>query len=289
MSEENKEVTKESIVASILEEAGVENQPEDITDKNVYSLKNTPTPSAKELLDQKKARDAAKEADVKTDDKETELIEKDDKVDTSSDLEKGTTDEISDELFDRCVRAGLSSSEIREIGNETVLMNIANRMEKMGNSELSKEQPKKNVKSGPKINLDELNIDEVFDSLDSKLKGLSYDDEDTDFGIDGLKEIFGNLVGFVNEQSKEIEELRELNEQGTFDSQVNGLFASSDKYVGVTSEQRASVKDQMKLLIAGSEQLGKEVEMKDIFDKAVRSVVPLSSLDTSENGKKKEQ
>lgn len=182
--------------------------------------------------------------------------------------------DLSDELLERAVSAGLTLAEAKEYPSSALLAKTldriqANRGDDDSGSRSADEQSAKND-------------DDLFRDLPE------LDPEDYDENI--VKTVNG-LKGIITNQQKIIQGLQsgeQNQEKSWFESKVTGLGDSFDKAFKAAPEKRQSLQETFDALSAGYEAQGKQVGKDAIFDQAVSATLSDVQAEASTASKSKD-
>jgi len=230
--------------------------------EDVQSTDNSFAKEVDSFLEEKKAEGelgndvvSEKETDKEKEEKtnlpnEGETTQEEDSpaVSEKQDEPEGDEPEVSDELFERAIRAGLSRKHVEKIQDAEALEEIVTGMEARGSTE-QQEEPTGEEDPG------DINLDDIPD-LDPELY-----DEDVVKTVSGLKNVAKQL------QSK-LKALEGSKSESWMDTQIKGLGDGVAKTLEESPEKRTALEEQINILRSGYKAAGKTISDEEVFSQA---------------------
>jgi len=227
----------------------------------------TKSSDKEELSDEDLSDNDDSEDDISEDEDGDGDKSKDDKSDRD---DAPISDELSDDLLTRAVKAGLSIKEARKFSSSETLEMVCERLELLNHEESNDED-------------DEYSEENISDEDPlASIKDLDPDEYD-----ESVVNNFKALKQIIRKQSETINALVSANkgDRSWFDSKVSGLDDSVLKELEKSPEKRDALKEQYDILIAGHESSGKVVDRDRIFEAAV--AIELGDIKTKVTRQKK--
>lgn len=177
---------------------------------------------------------------------------KEEKIDKGSETK---APELSNEILERAIKAGLTLSEAREYPNESLLEKTLSRIESSSGS--GSEDNKGSEK-------DESGEDEIdWDSL-PELDAEEFDEDDKLVkGYNAMRGLLKQQSELIKSQKQSIKELQNSKTENWIDTKIATL--STDN---VSAEQKTKLKQMVKVLEAGYKASGEQVSNEDVFKEA---------------------